>query len=581
MPLSLSLGLGLSSRNTGGGVPDYGYLTPYFEFDLDAGVYVFNGSTYASFDLLWAAVSGTYTRAGTKKYIGADGLLTSAGANVWPTEYDSRDIGRLVGKTSWPNGTTRHTFGRDFTNAVWAKTNVAAALDQTGIDGGSNAASSLLATSANGTCLQAITDAARHRGAHCFVKRLIGTGTVEFTVDGGTTWVNVTDDLATTGWFRCFASAFNYANPSVGFRLGTSGDKIAVDYAQVCDGLVGAAPLLAGETSSADVATIALANLPGWNFSAGGFALKSANLSPGGGASALSIDDGTSNEAFVISKASNGVANYSVTDGGVSQAAGTMGGAGASANYTFKSAFWAGLRYKANAIRPAAEGDPGTLDSSATLPTPTHIRLGAAGAFGGAISGFRVFNAELSDNDLTYATSGTKSGITWGDSLSIGAAATVGWKGWPWLIRRRSSSFLSTTVIRGVGSTTSGQALTAMTAATIGRRFCNLIWTGHNDNGVFTAAETLANIAAMYALVPRCIVATVLIGPSDDAGQIARKNTINASILATYGSKAADINQAVIDGGGASLFADTIHLNDAGQLVARAKFASVLNALGW
>ena len=118
---------------------------------------------------------------------------------------------------------------RDLTNAAWVKTSITAVKDQTGIDGVANAASKITATAANATCLQTTAIASSARWQTAFVKRLTGSGTVQMTQNGGTTWTTVT---VTAGWTRVSVPTLTLANPVVGFRLVTSGDAIAVDMVQ-------------------------------------------------------------------------------------------------------------------------------------------------------------------------------------------------------------------------------------------------------------------------------------------------------------------------------------------------------------
>ncbi len=120
-------------------------------------------------------------------------------------------------------------WSRDLTNGAWAKTSCTVALDQTGADNQLNTASSLLATAGNATVLQAVALASSTRVFTAYVKRLIGTGTVSMTLDNGATWTAV---AVTAGWTRVSIPAQTLANPIAGFRLTTSGDKIAVDFTQ-------------------------------------------------------------------------------------------------------------------------------------------------------------------------------------------------------------------------------------------------------------------------------------------------------------------------------------------------------------
>ena len=135
---------------------------------------------------------------------------------------------------------------RDLTQAAWTLTNASAAKNQTGVDGVANSASSLTATGASATCLQAITLASAQRKQSAYVKRLAGSGVVEMTTDGGTTWTPVT---LTAEWARVSAPAQTLANPSVGFRLATSGDAIAVDFVQNEAGSVATSAIFTAATA--------------------------------------------------------------------------------------------------------------------------------------------------------------------------------------------------------------------------------------------------------------------------------------------------------------------------------------------
>ena len=142
---------------------------------------------------------------------------------------------------------------RDLTNAAWTKTNVTAAKDQTGPDGVSNSASSITATAGNGTALQSITLGSSDRFQSAWVKRLIGSGTINMTMDNGSTWTAIT---VTAGWTRVTIPTQTLANPIVGFRIVTNGDSIAVDFVQNEDGTFGTSPIettTASTTRASDV----------------------------------------------------------------------------------------------------------------------------------------------------------------------------------------------------------------------------------------------------------------------------------------------------------------------------------------
>lgn len=157
--------------------------------------------------------------------------------------YSRQDLAANTVRSTWaagrrqvvidPQATNRVLNSRNLTNASWTATSATVAQDQIGLDNATNSASSITATAANATVLQAITDAtSRARVGTAYVKRLTGTGTVEMTMDGGTTWTAIT---LTTAWQRFTIPVQTLANPSFGFRLQTNGDAIATDFPQLED----------------------------------------------------------------------------------------------------------------------------------------------------------------------------------------------------------------------------------------------------------------------------------------------------------------------------------------------------------
>jgi hypothetical protein len=154
-------------------------------------------------------------------------------------------------------------WNRDLTNAAWTKSNITAAKDQVGVDGVANSASSLLATAGNATCKQAITLGSAAYCQSAFVKRVVGTGVVDMTLDNGSTWTAIT---VTSAWTRVTIPTQTLANPTVGFRLVTNTDKIAVDFSQLEAGTFPSSPMATttvAVTRSADALSFAYNGLPG------------------------------------------------------------------------------------------------------------------------------------------------------------------------------------------------------------------------------------------------------------------------------------------------------------------------------
>lgn len=132
-----------------------------------------------------------------------------------------------AGVWSYPSLTNRALWNRDMTNVVWVPTTMTVAKNQTGADGAANAASSLTAAGANSTLLQTITLASGQVVYSVDIKRLVGTGNIDLTVDGGTTWSTVT---ITGSYTQQFITQAAVTNPVIGIRIVTSGDAVAVDF---------------------------------------------------------------------------------------------------------------------------------------------------------------------------------------------------------------------------------------------------------------------------------------------------------------------------------------------------------------
>jgi len=157
------------------------------------------------------------------------------------------------------NGADSYGAGETFTiDNVSVKTSkIAVSLNATGIDGIANTATTLTATAADAIILQPISLASAARCASAYVKRRTGTGAVSFTQDGGSTWTDITSQINGSTWSRVEITA-TLANPSVGFKISTSGDAIDVDCVQNEAGAVATSPIVtttAAVTRNADSLT--------------------------------------------------------------------------------------------------------------------------------------------------------------------------------------------------------------------------------------------------------------------------------------------------------------------------------------
>ena len=130
------------------------------------------------------------------------------------------------------NYTNYCLYCRDMTQANWTKTNVTTTKNQTGSDATANGATSLTSSATSATCLQSITQASTTFVGSAYVKRLTGTGVINMTIDGGTTWTAITSSINTASYSKVSVPNQTIANPTIGFQIATSGDSIAVDFVQ-------------------------------------------------------------------------------------------------------------------------------------------------------------------------------------------------------------------------------------------------------------------------------------------------------------------------------------------------------------
>ena len=145
-----------------------------------------------------------------------------------------------------PAATNLALHSRDLTNAVWSGTNVTTAKNALGADGVASGATTLTATAASGTVLQAISHASQSRVFSAYVRRVTGTGAIQMTTNGGTDWTSVTISSLYT---QVACAAKTVASGTVGFRMAVSGDVIEVDFTQGEVGPVATSPIVTAAAS--------------------------------------------------------------------------------------------------------------------------------------------------------------------------------------------------------------------------------------------------------------------------------------------------------------------------------------------
>lgn len=255
-----------------------------------------------------------YTSPFTKWIRGSDGLYASG--TTLRTEYDAN--GLPLGLLAEEARTNRCLWNRDLTNAAWTKTNATAAKTSTGIDGVVNSASTLTATAGNGTCLQAITSASAARITSAFIKRRTGTGVIEMTQDNGGTWTAVTASINASTWTMVNVPSATVTNPTVGFRIVTSGDEIDVDFVQEETGAFVTSPIevtTVAVARTADRIELAVSNFT-WGTTQGGLFATSRSKygSTGTARTIVSINQNSALEQFVISETTNQITTANGAD---------------------------------------------------------------------------------------------------------------------------------------------------------------------------------------------------------------------------------------------------------------------------
>lgn len=338
-------------------------------------------------------------------YFDSSGLLVQAQQNQPRFDYGLGGTS-LLGLLCEQSSVNEALRSRDLTNATWVKSGgggTSAALDQVGIDGVTNSACSLTASGANGTCMQAITSTSSLRYFSLYIKRLVGTGNIDLTLDNGTGWTTVT---TTSSWTRVSISQ-TVTNPTIGIRIVTSGDKVAIDCVQE-EKLYLTSPIITTTstiTRSSDVPTATGFDFYPWfNPFEGTMYVEYSIPNPVNNATrvAASINAGSSQNAYeMYVDEGSGLRKFQVITNNVSQA--FLGAGGVSVNTICKQAG----SYKLNQVDAAIDGVASSQDTSAVMPqVMTGLYIGrrfAGSGLNGHVRKFKYWN---------YATPSGLAGLT-------------------------------------------------------------------------------------------------------------------------------------------------------------------------
>ncbi len=345
------------------------------------------------------------TRTTDATYFDSDGVLQTAASGAARFDHDpatSASLGLFVEEQRI--NVALHN--RDSTNAAWVKSNMTAAKDQIGEDLVINSASSLLATDANATAIQAFTILSAAQTGTFSIKRLIGTGDVDITVDDGATWATVTINSLT---YTRFAVTQTLANPDIGVRLVTSGDKIAIDFQG----------LEAGAFATSRIATTTLAvtrnkdqfnstDVSWFNSVEGTIYTKSQKADAVSATNIIvDISDGTSGERMVVRKIADDQLSFAVRESASNQAVLTD-----TAAYTLNVPVQNAAAYKVNDFEHYVDGTRvGTGDQAGNVPVGvSEIDVGQNASnteqFNGHIAEIRYYDSRLPNEVLEGISNG-------------------------------------------------------------------------------------------------------------------------------------------------------------------------------
>ena len=208
-----------------------------------------------------------YARRGEATCWDHRGLLQRTDGNAPRFEYEP-NTGQVLGLLHESAALNRVTNCRNLTTPKWEATNMEAARAPTFWDALGGEGTILYAGKDNATILARKPLGVAEYTFSAWVRRKAGWGRVDVTLDGGSTWTEVSALLLDGVWTRVVETR-TLSAPSVGFRLGRKGDEIEVDLCQLEEGAFATSELPSHEESwrrSADRLRLSLGDALEWQF---------------------------------------------------------------------------------------------------------------------------------------------------------------------------------------------------------------------------------------------------------------------------------------------------------------------------
>lgn len=381
---------------TGSGTPTFTRATTKYVLGYAAGAVIADGPTL----ILCASGEAGFTGArrvseGVWSKYDANGVLLTTGNGA---SASCCDASGPFGYNAEGARTNRCLQSSVFENAAWTKSNVTAADNSAVAPDGTSTAATLTATAGNGTVIQDLgTVASAAKAGGLWIKRKTGSGNIDLTLDGGSTWTTRT---VTAGW-TLIEKTQTLADEDFGVRIVTDTDAVYVWTGQVETAAFLSSPIPTTTVAVARnvdtlsyVATGNIVGTVGSCYAEGNIAAQTP------GVNQVLVNCGTSSRYPLFVDNGNGkIAVYdgvSVVDGPVSAVVvGSLFKGAANWGGVSMSAYLNGAAGAAGVFDGGMDADALTIGNSGSVNSPLF----------GTVRNVRIYGSKLSDAALQAMTS--------------------------------------------------------------------------------------------------------------------------------------------------------------------------------
>jgi hypothetical protein len=349
----------------------------------------------------------TFTRTSSATYIDGNGLVRLSSSNTprFNHSFDSstnsfESLGLLIEESR----TNLLNFSQSFSTSGgadnnWNYTNITVNGTNEISPDGTNNALRVTASSANATIISSSeVSSSASRTFSIFLRRVSGTGNIQYTLNNGSTWVT---QAITSTWTRYIFPATT-ANQRVGIRIVTSGNSIELWGAQLETGSFATSYIPtfdAASTRAQDFASIAGSNFTGWYNSLEGTIYNEFYTYSTSDIRTISqIDDGTTTNRIYSTVSASNILGTDVVVSNSSVA--NLSSLGTYVPLTKAKIL---QTYKQNDFSSNANRGVISTDTSGDIPICNRLRLGWNGStsiLNGSILRFVYYPTKLSNSVL-------------------------------------------------------------------------------------------------------------------------------------------------------------------------------------